>query len=136
MIFNDVERRSKTDMKDDVMCNRFATGLANVIVMTQAMSHRAKLVTPLTIIESQNFLSRLVVDSLHLLDALILLKTTLPAMVLVAVTANALGTMVEPVTGMEALNFRTIMRTAPRTRVEARARVRCVTRGGLTSTPP
>jgi hypothetical protein len=38
----------------------FIIGLANVALGTHGMSHRAKSVTPLTIVELQTFLSRLV----------------------------------------------------------------------------
>jgi pyruvate dehydrogenase complex dehydrogenase (E1) component len=64
-LFNDFERHSKVDMNDDVMCNCFITGLANGTFRTHAMSHRAKLVTPLTIVELQNMLNRDMVDSPH-----------------------------------------------------------------------
>jgi hypothetical protein len=60
------ERRSKVDMNYDVLCNRIIIGLANVALKTHAMSYCAESVTPLTIVELQKFLSRLVVDYPHI----------------------------------------------------------------------
>jgi hypothetical protein len=53
-------------MNDNVMYNRLIIGPATVTLRTHAMSHRAKSVAPLTIVELQNFLNRVVVDSPHL----------------------------------------------------------------------
>jgi hypothetical protein len=50
-MFGDFERRSKVDMDDDVLCNRFIAGPLNVTIMTHTMSHLAKSVTPSTIVE-------------------------------------------------------------------------------------
>jgi hypothetical protein len=46
MIFNDFERPSKADMNDDILCNRFITCMANIIVMTRVISHRKNSVSP------------------------------------------------------------------------------------------
>jgi hypothetical protein len=65
-VFSDFERRSKGDINDDVLCNRCIIGIANVTLVTHAMLHRVKSVTPLTIVELQNFIKCLVLDSPHL----------------------------------------------------------------------
>jgi hypothetical protein len=57
-MFNNFERHSKADMNDDVLCNRFINGIANVTLRTHAMSHRAKPVTHLSIVELEHFLFR------------------------------------------------------------------------------
>jgi hypothetical protein len=62
-MFNEFERRSKADMNADVLCNCFITGMASVTLKTHAMSHHAKSVTTLTILELQILLSHMVVDS-------------------------------------------------------------------------
>jgi hypothetical protein len=60
------ERRSTTVINDDVMCICFMNGLGNAILWIHAMSHRAKLVTHLIMVELQKFLNRMVVDSPHM----------------------------------------------------------------------
>jgi hypothetical protein len=52
-------------MNHDALYNRLIIGIANVTLMTHAMSHRAKWITPSTIVELRIFLNRLVVDPLH-----------------------------------------------------------------------
>jgi hypothetical protein len=81
-------------MNDDVMCIQF------IILKTHAISQRAKSAAPSTMVEGQNFLNRLMIDSPYL-GALINLKTILPTMVQVVVTGSDLGTMVEMVTEIE-----------------------------------
>jgi hypothetical protein len=53
-------------MNDDILCNRFITRMAKITVKTHAKAHRAKLPTPITMVELQNYLNRLVVDSLDM----------------------------------------------------------------------
>jgi hypothetical protein len=65
-MFNEFEKHPNADVNDDVLWNRFITSMANDIIMTYAMSHRAKSVTPLAIFELQNTLNRLrIFDSPH-----------------------------------------------------------------------
>jgi hypothetical protein len=56
----------KPAYENDILCNYFVNGMANITLMTHAMSFMAKSVTPLTIVELHKFLNRLVVDSPHI----------------------------------------------------------------------
>jgi hypothetical protein len=66
-LFNGIDKRSKTGMSDDVLCNHFIICLTSRTLRTQATPQHAKSTTSLTILELQNFLiNRLVVDSPYL----------------------------------------------------------------------
>jgi hypothetical protein len=117
---NDFERHFKYSMNDDIMCNRFIHGMANATLKTLAMSHRAKSVTPLTIVEQRNFLNSLVVDS-PLWGELSIPKTILLTMELDVGIGNVPRTIVvEIATVMEERNIaRTTMWVNLRTKLRA-----------------
>jgi hypothetical protein len=51
-MLNDFERRSNDDINYyDAMCNRFIIGLANAILMTHTVSHRANSAKHKTIVK-------------------------------------------------------------------------------------
>jgi hypothetical protein len=49
-LFNNSERRSTVEMNGDVLCNRCIIRVANITLRAHAMSHQAKLPTPITIV--------------------------------------------------------------------------------------
>jgi hypothetical protein len=61
--FNDFLRRSRQNLTADVQCVRFSNGLANFTVKNQAKSHRSQKGYNITLVELQNFLNNVVIDS-------------------------------------------------------------------------
>jgi hypothetical protein len=61
--FNDFLRRSRQKLTADVQCVRFINGLANFELKTQAKSHRSQRGYNVQLVELQNFLTDVVIDS-------------------------------------------------------------------------
>jgi hypothetical protein len=64
--FNDFIWRSRQQLTADLQCVAFISGLANFDLDTQAKSHRSQKGYKLRLVEFQNFLNDIVIDSPHL----------------------------------------------------------------------
>jgi hypothetical protein len=63
-LFNDVLRRFRQPLTNDLQCVRFISGLANFQLQTQAKSHRSQQrCYTLPLVELNNFLNDIVIDS-------------------------------------------------------------------------
>jgi hypothetical protein len=63
---NDFLRRSRHQLTADVLCVCFIAGLANFDLKTHAKSHRSQKSYDIKLVELQNLLNDVVIDSPHL----------------------------------------------------------------------